>query len=387
MKKLIFLPVIMALLISSCVSSKKQIRKGRYDAAVKTSVRKLHKKPSKEKEILNLDRAFKYANQNDLERINFLRLSGQPEIWEEVFGIYARMKDRQNLVRALPTSVLTAIGFQLINYDNEIVEAKKKAAEFLYAHSLRLLENKDKQSARQAYTELKRVKSLFATYKDVDKYIQESIYMGTSFALFIMKNNTGIPLPPSFERELQKMSLTDLNTMWVKYETIKTSNVNYDYNIVLNIRVIDVSPDALKEVHFEETKKVPDGFEYVLDGNGNVMKDTLGNDIKVPKTKIISCKVIETQQNKAVTISGTLDFINTRTGQVIKTDGITSQYFFEHLSAMANGDIEALKPETKEKLKLRPLPFPNDFEMILGAADIIKDMSSNIIRQNRNLIY
>lgn len=373
--------------LGGCVSSRKQFQRGNYDEAIRISVKKLHKNPDKEKEILNLDRAYKYAVQRDIERIAFLKKSGQPEIWDEIFSIYAVLKNRQEKVRVLPQQILSAIGFQLQNYDNDIIEAKKKAAEFLYAHSLKLLENKDKACARQAYDQLMKVKSYYSTYKDVDLYIQKALQMSTTYVLFTMKNNTGIPLPPSFESELQKISLADLDSKWLRFETQKVNGRDYDYIILLNMRVIEATPEGVKEIHYTESKEVPDGFQYVLDSHGNVMKDSLGNDIKIPKTKTISCNIIETQQNKAVTISGTIDFINLTNSQVIKTDPITSQFFFNHMYAVAQGNFEALKPETREKLNLRPVPFPTDFDMILRAGDIIKDMSRNIIMRNRNIIY
>jgi len=387
MKNIFLIILIFNLFTGGCISPRKQIQRGNYDTAINVSVKRLQRKPNKEKEIINLDKAYKYAMQRDNDRISFLRKSGQPEIWEEIFLTYADMKNRQEKVRVLPQNVLTAIGFRFQDYDNDILEAKKKAAEFLYAQSLKLLETKDKGNARLAYDQLLRVKSYYSTYKDVDLYIQKALDLGTTYILFTMKNNTGIPLPPSFETELQRISLSDLNSKWLRYETVKTEEINYDYIILLNIRVIDVSPEALKETHYTESKEIPDGFQYVLDAHGNVMKDSLGNDIKTPKTKIISCNVIETQQNKAVTISGTLDFINLNNSQVIKTDPVTSQFFFDHLYAEAQGNFEALKPETREKLNLRPVPFPNNFDMILRAGDIIKDISRNIIIQNQNIIY
>ena len=39
---------------------------------------------------------------------------------------------------------------------------------------------------------------------------------------------------------------------------------------------IEVSPEQIKEREYEDTKEIEDGFEYVLDGNGNVAKDSSG---------------------------------------------------------------------------------------------------------------
>jgi len=387
MKNILLIFLFFSLIFEGCISSRKQIQRGNYDAAIYVSAKKLLRKPEKEKEIINLDKAYKYAMQKDNERIVFLKKGGQPDIWEEVFSIYENMKNRQEKVRILPQNVLTAIGYKFQDFDNEIIEARKKAADFLYTYSIKLLQNNDKASARQAYDQLLRVKNYYASYKDVDTYLQKASQLGTTYILFTMKNNTGIPLPPSFETELQKISLYDLNSEWLRFETVKQDDRNYEYIILLNITLIDVSPEGLKETHYSEKKEIADGFKYVYDAHGNVMKDSLGNDIKTPKTKIINCDIIETQQHKAVTISGTLDFIDLNNSQVIKTDPISSQFFFDHLFAVAQGNWDALRPETKEKLNSRPLPFPNDFEMILNAGSIIKDISRKIISQNKNLIY
>ena len=50
---------------------------------------------------------------------------------------------------------------------------------------------------------------------------------------------------------------------------------------------------------YKGEKNIKDGFTYVLDTNGNVMKDSLGNDIKVDKIVKISAKKIEFEQTKS----------------------------------------------------------------------------------------
>ena len=211
--------------------------------------------------------------------------------------------------------------------------------------------------------------------------------MGTSYVLFKMQNNTGTPLPPNFETELTKISLTDLDADWIRYHTHKTTGTTYDYNIVVNMKNIMVSPEAVKEIQYTESKTVPDGWQYLLDAHGNVRKDSLGNDIKVPKTKVITCIVEETYQNKKATIAGTLDYVNNANNQLIKTDPIAADNFFEYRSAVANGDFNALKPETREKLGRKPVPFPPSFDMILQAGQTLKGMVKNIILANKEVLY
>ena len=151
------------------------------------------------------------------------------------------------------------------------------------------------------------------------------------------------------------------------------------------MKMIDVSPEQVKEVHYTDTKEV-EGWQYALDDDGNVMKDTAGNDIKVTVMETISCNVIESQQHKACIITGTLDYWDNRTKQIIKTDPVTAEFFFDNFWAVAHGNYDALSDETHRKLKNRAMPFPPDEMMILNTASILKNMTKEIIYRNRHIV-
>lgn len=375
----------------SCSNSSKLMKSGNYDAAIRKSSQKLKRKKQNDKEIVVLEQAYQKANDHDRERISFLKKEGKPDNWDEIFAVYSRMAQRQENVKALIPLHIAGQNrdahFDIVNYSDEIIQAKKNATEYFYAHALSLLDRRNKPDARLAHSELLRVKSYSGNYKEVDKELQRAKDLGTSYVLFKMKNTTGVPLPPSFEDELTKISLAELNGEWLRYHTHETKGWVYDYVIVVNMKNINVSPEAVKETAFTETKNIPDGFEYVLDANGNVKKDSAGNDIKKPKTKTISCNVIETYQNKKAIIAGSLDYINNSTGQLLKTDPIASENFFEYRSFGAIGDINALKPETKAKLGTKPVPFPSGFDMLLQAGQVLKGMVKDIIYKNKNILF
>ncbi len=377
--------------IISCSSSTKLMKSGNYDSAIHKSVRKLKRKKQNDKEIVVLEQSYQKANDRDRENISFLKKEGKPDNWDDIFAVYAKMAQRQeNLKPLLPLHITgqnRGAHFDIVNYSDEIIQAKQKATEYFYAHALSLLDRKNKPDARIAHSELLRVKGYSGNYKDVDRELQRARNLGTSYVLFKMKNTTGVPLPPTFEDELTKISLAELNSEWLSYHTHEAKGLNYDYVIVVNMQNINVSPEAVKETNYTETKIIPDGFQYVLDANGNVKKDSAGNDMKTPKTKTISCNVIEAYQNKKAIIAGTLDYINNTSGQLMKTDPIASENFFEYRSLVAIGDINALKPETKARLGNRPVPFPPGFDMLLQAGQILKNMTKTIILNNRNVLY
>ncbi len=386
MKNTIYLLILSFLLLGCSKSSLKYLQKGQYDNAIDKSVKALLKDPNDPEELNVLAQSYKLANQRDNQKIEQLRLSGQPDIWDAIFSTYALLQKRQENVAKLQQPILNHIGYQYINYNNEIVEAKKKAAEYFYVHAKKLLEKNEKFDARIAYDELQKLKNMFANYKDVDDLSVKAYNIGNTYVLFKVENNSQSILPMSFESELAKTSVSDLNQKWTIFHTRAVDNFYYDYYIRVNIKMIDISPESLNQNHYVDKKEVQDGWKYLLDANGNVKKDSLGNDIKVPKFKTISCKVTEVQQYKACVISGTLDFFNNETKQIIKTDPIRADWFFKNNYATTMGDLNALSAQSTQKLQSGFIPFPTNGDMIMQSGNVLKSMAKDIIKRNAYLL-
>ncbi|MCD4728144.1 MAG: hypothetical protein K8R46_10810 [Pirellulales bacterium] len=378
--------LLIPLMILGCKSPKNLIKDGNYDEAVKILVKKLSVNPDKEKNIIYLKQSYKAVNQKDIDRINYLRKTGQPNIWYEVYQHYDKLKNRQDLVKALPPDVLSQIGFKSVDYDNDVIEAKKKAAAYLYAHAQMLLKKEDRQSARQAYEELLKVSKLYNDYKDVDALLRRALVMGTNYVLFKMQNKSGVLLPLSFENELMSISLADLDRTFINYDSKAVKGRNYDYNIVVNIRVINVSPEQLDRNHFTESKKIQDGWKYKYDKDGKIVKDSTGKAIKIPKYKIIECFITEVHQRKTATISGSVDYINNHTSQLINTTPVSATSVFEHHSAIFNGNLDACTPQTLLMLNTTTVPFPSNAAMILDAGDKLKSTIKDIIWDDDYLV-
>lgn len=384
MKKILFLSLIITLL-AGCTSSTKYLARGEYDEAIEKSVKKLIRKPANVKEINVLKKAYNLANTNDQDYINRLKLSGQPDIWDEVFNRLRIMNERQGKVERLQSSVLNKIDFKRVDYNNEIALAKTKAADYYYAHGVQLLEKGDRISARQAYTEFQNAKRYYPNYKEVDAKIQTALFQGTNNVLFRVQNKTRVIIPKDFESDLLKISLKGMNRQWLNFDTYADNSLYYDFTVYLNLKVIDVSPEKIKEINYEDTKTITDGWEYKLDNKGNVMKDSAGNDIKIPKKVTIRCKVIENQMDKRSMVSGTLDFYDNRSNQLVHTQNITTESVFQHSYANFRGDERALSDKSKGMLKNRPIPFPSDLQMISNTAEDLKRIAKDIISQNSRL--
>ena len=388
MKKQIIILIGIVIFISSCNISRKQLQRGQYDIAVNTAVVKLQRKPTKEKEILVLEEAFPKAVQKDKDRIKYLHTEGKPDRWDEIFQLYSHMKARQSMVKTVTPMTLPGrtVDFKYEDYDKLIVEAKRKAAAYFYAHAKKLMQQNDRFAYRQAFDELLKTKNYVSTYSDVEALLIQCVDLGTTHALLIAVNNTIYKLSNDFMVNLIDHQTGDLNSMWVMYHTKDDRKGNYNVNIEVILEVADVSANNIKENRRTETKEVKDGWDYVLDGEGNIKKDTLGNPIKVIRYKTIRCEVIETIQFKEAHVGGEIKYINNENSQVIRSFPIGADHRFEWIFTVANGDLDALSPKTRKSLGNRPVPYPSDIDMLWGANETLRSVIINSIHSNRRIL-
>jgi hypothetical protein len=379
----------LALLIG-CASPEKLMMQGNYDAIIEKSVKNLIKNPSSEEDAVMLDKAYTLANERDQERVKYLKVEGNPNTWDEMLSLYSSMKNRQSSVkRVLPLKINgQMVQYKFVDYDAEIVAAKTKAAEYYYNHGLSLMENKTKESYRQAYYELVKAKDYSGgSYRNVDQIISEARELGMSRVLIGVENRTIINLPPEFTDGLIAVNANDINTNWVEYYTRQLDKtMKFDYYIDIILQVIEVSPDLVQNNDLIEKKTVENGFEYALDPRGNVMKDTAGNDIKIKKYKEIQCTVIESHQLKDCNIRGEIEFTSANPQALLKKQPIAAGTHFEHVSARAVGDVNALSPEKKQLVAVEPIPFPDDIRMIIDCTEALKRSIYEAITYNRGVI-
>ncbi len=389
MKRTIGILFVAAMLLSGCGSSKKQLETGNYDAAISKAVAELRKKPDSEKDIETLERAMNIALEQDNERIRFLKMEGRANAWDEIYMIYQKMNDRQSAVRTVTPIRYQgrSIEWPYVDYMQEMVDAKKKAADFYYEHGQELMKNNTKESYRQAYAEFARARDYMGDYPNIDQMMQESHYLGISRAWVTVKNYSAIQFPEEFEKELLALDFPRLNKEWVEYHiTMPDNDTQIDYQININLRTIAVSPDRQYQRDTLVKATVEDGFEYVKDARGNVMKDSLGNDIKVKKFKELQCALIQTVQAKECVIQGDVEMLSFYPERTIKKEPIGARSNFEHISARAIGDVNALSEEQKKMLQSQPVQFPMDIDMVIMCTENLKSAIRGFMQANRRYI-
>ncbi|MFP8487809.1 hypothetical protein ACKGJO_01825 [Gracilimonas sp. Q87] len=384
MVKRIFVLLFSVLILTGCNSSEKLLQKGEYDRAIEKAVKKLRKDPGNDKELYVLKEAYTKANTFDMDQISFLEKEGRSENYVRIYQLYGKLDRRQDRIKTLPTRLMNE--FRIVNYDDQLIATKEQAAETAYQQGLKYLDLGGKENARRAFYEFENVQSLYPNYKDVNDLQREASYLGTNQVLFVVENNSEIMLPERFESELRKISLGELNDHWIQYSVYENEDVNYDYFVSLNINRITMSPEGLEREKYTETTEIQDGMKYVLDERGNVMKDSLGNDIKVPNMINVSAEIETRRQYKEAMVGGSLDYIDLRTEQLVKSDNIGVTAVFDHISGSYTGDERALSQESKAITERNTVPFPNDEFMLMDAATLLKEKAKDIMYRNRGLL-
>lgn len=379
MKKYIWFPMLVFLLIN-CSSPRQLIKNGRYDDAVKVLVKKLRIKPENEKHISDFLYAYRVANKINHDSLNMLKQSGQPDIWYAIYENYNALKLREDLIKTLPETVLEKIEFKYLDFSKDIENAKMNAATYLYAHAEKLLKNESKQDARQAYDELLKVTKLYDDYRETDELLRKALVMGTDYILYKVENNSASVLPQSFIYELNNLNLQGFDELFIRFDNYRVSGRTYNYELVLDLRSVMISPEKFKESHYVESKKVVEDYEVKKDNEGNVVKDETGNPVKIPLYKTISCKITEFVKLKSAKVDAWVSFYKSDFNTVVNTTPITAETHFSNIHAVAKGDIRACSEKTLQLLNQPKLPFPSNTSML-------QDLSVKLKRAVKQVIW
>jgi hypothetical protein len=375
----------------SCTSVEKLVDSGQYDKAIYFSTNKLSgAKVNKAEFVKVLETAFKKATDRDMAFVEKLKNEGNPESWETILSVYATISNRQESIR--PLLPLTdengkKANFLFVNTNDLEKEAKEQTINFLYSSAKDFLQEarstKDRIPARKAYDALLRLKNYSARFMDVPQLEREARELGITKILVNVLNYSQAVFPAGLEDEILRLGFRDLDREWQKFDAYPEKNREYDLGITLILSNVQVSPGAVSEKSFIEKKEIPDGFQYLLDEKGNVKKDTAGNDIKLPKNKVIEAQILEVFQSKSAGLSGRLEVVDLHTKGVRESRDINTVAIFENRAASFKGDERALTEDTKKRLGNRPAVFPTDAILLLEAARKLRPLVISELRKIR----
>ncbi len=395
MKKTTLLFLLATVFIASCSSIKsteKAINSGNYDKAISLSVKNLAKNKYKEKNqpyVVMLRDAFKKATDRDSDKILFLEKENNPDNLEAIYTLYQRLSNRQEKIKPLlPLKILRSgknADFDIVNYNNKIIEAKENYSAALYENAVTLLNegSQNKMNYRRAFDEFQHLNKINSNYKDTRSLLEEAHQKGIDFVFVSVNNDTHQFIPRRLEDDLLAIDTYGLNDLWTKYHSRRDDRINYDFDLELNFRRIDVSPEQIHEKEIIKEKQIKDGKKYLLNDKGEVVKDSLGNKIKVDKFKKIRCQFYRFTQFKSSKVIGVVKYINNANNQLLERFPIQSEFVFEHVYANYDGDRRALEESFYRLTELRRVRFPSNEQMIYDTGRDLKDKLKRIITRNK----
>ncbi|MEL6668727.1 MAG: hypothetical protein AAFY36_12945 [Bacteroidota bacterium] len=381
------------MLLPACGNIDKLVESGDYEAAIERAQRNLTGRQKKNpRYVMALEEAVNRANARDVQRASDLKRRGPSADWTAVFRIYDNLNRRQIALRPLLPLVDKdgrEARFNLVRVQPLLAEARQNAAAQTYADAQSLLTEGrlgNKAAARQAYATLEQVNYYMAGYRDTPELLREAEDLGVVYVVLQLENRSRAFLPAGFERELLNLRHVNMDSQWRRFHLQPVRGQTYDYRAILAIDDIAVSPERLTERIYTDEKEITDGEEYVLDENGNVAKDSLGNDITQPRQIIIRADVVEVLQTKNAIVSGSLEISDLNTGRVLERRQLTAEGLFENYASTFQGDRRALSSQTRQRLGNSPIPFPADESLILLAAEQLKPILQDELAGSMNLL-
>lgn len=390
--KSIYLLLFTALFSISCNSVKrtqKFVSQGNYDEAIELATKKLQKdKGAKEYDshIRLLEEAYLKAKDQDTRQIAFLKKENSAAGAKEIYYTYLDLESRQNLIRPLLPLYSNEMGrnanFVFSDYSSDLLAAKDAYVKSLYQEAVVYMQRNNKQDYRSAFNVLCELEEVQANYKDVNQLKEDAHFQGTDFVFVTLNNHTGQFIPFRLEQDLLDFNTYGLNDFWTEYHAQKESGINYYLGIDLNFQTIQISPERISDKQYNRKQRIQDGYDYRRDRGGNIVRDSLGNPIKIEKFIDVSATVYITNQQKSVFVGGTVVYRDLKKRQQLNSFPLSSEFVFENSFATVRGDKRALTGEDITLLGNHFIPFPNNEQMVFDAGTDIKERFKEILKDN-----
>ena len=389
-KQLLLLSIL--LFIASCgvKQTRNLLTSGNYDEAIDNAVSNLRSNKDKKGNqdyVYLLEEAFFKAKERDLNSLNLLEQDKNPANLEKIFNTYVLLDNRQEKIKPLlPLKLLKEnknAKFIFENYNKQIVESKSALSKYLYDNSKALLKSTNKLEIRKAYDDLEYLNQINPNYLNTLQLQEEALIKGRYYVNVALRNQTNLVIPVALQNDLLDFNTFGMNDKWTVYHNSIQKQIKYDYQIIVNFRAINITPEQIKEKEFVKEKVIKDGLKDLLDKNGKPVKDSLGKTIRVDNLKTIVIRIREFNQFKACQISANVDYIDFKNKQLLQSFPLASESVFQNDYATYNGDKRATEESYYSYFNRKLVPFPSNEQMVYNTGEDLKSKLKGIFVNNK----
>ncbi|MFA9188376.1 hypothetical protein AAGV33_08465 [Flavobacterium sp. FBOR7N2.3] len=389
-KQLLLLSIL--LFIASCgvKQTRNLLTTGNYDEAIDNAISNLRSNKDKkgnQEYVYLLEEAFFKAKERDLNSLNLLEQDKNPSNLEKIFNTYVQLDNRQEKIKPLlPLKLLKEnknAKFTFDNYNKQIVESKSALSKYLYDNSKALLKSTNKLEIRKAYDDLEYLNQINPNYQNTLQLLEEALIKGRYYVNVALRNQTNMVIPVALQNDLLDFNTLGMNDKWTVYHNSLQKQIKYDYQIIVNFRAINITPEQIKEKEFVKEKVIKEGLKDLLDKNGKPVKDSLGKTIKVDNLKTIVIRIREFNQFKACQITANVDYINFTNKQLLKSFPLASESVFSNDYSTYKGDKRATEETYYSYFNRKLVPFPSNEQMVYNTGEDLKAKLKAILVRNK----
>jgi hypothetical protein len=387
MKQLLITSVLF-LILTSC-SGRKQIENaisnGNYDNAIEHALQKLSKnkdKKHKQDYILMLQDAYSKVLEKDLRDIDHLKKDGNPEQYQHIYEIYLALEARQNAIKHIMPLQINGKNLYLKfgDYSSELIDYRYKTSNYLMNKGVVLLNSNDKYKAREAFDLFRYIDTINPNFKDTQSLIIEAQKKGTDYIVVSIENKTDQIIPKPVAEDLLRFNTYGLNQFWTVYHAAYAADTNYDFEMQIQLKHIEISPEQINSQQKLKQKEITDGWEYDRDTNGAILIDSLGNKIKINKIINVRARYFEVNQYKYAQMTADVVYKDLQRNQTLDIFTINSEFVFEHFYSRIRGDKRALNKQELKLIKNVSAEFPSNAQMVQHTGEAIKLKLKHIMR-------
>ena len=336
----IIFSLVLILSVAACKSSKKQFKKGNYEAAVLLAVKKLRSKPDHSNSKVVLKEAYKAAQGSAIASIELKKSSNDEFKWDAIIDQYRRLNVLYTeLLRC--SSCLNEVSPK--SYQLALNKALDAGAEVHFKYGKKLLVTKEKSNARLAYLQFKKTLEYKSNYTGAENLLNESIVIGREIiALSSLPVASGdLELSSQFFVQQMVQSLNRAGYFFASFYSLNELNDNklkYDQLVDIKFDGYSIGQTYVKE---KVENLARDSVQVTT------IKDSLG--IKQPVYGSVEAELHLFY--KSIESYGLLDLkiINPTTDQIVYQNKFPGSAVWEYQWGFYQGDKRAL---TKGELQL-----------------------------------
>ena len=341
--------IVLSILMVSCSTGKRALEKGDYDKAIYQAVSRLQKDTDNRKALNTLKSAYGFAMEDHQTKIREAKLSSDVLRWEQVIQEYEELNRIADEIRKCPAC--REVVPEQNKFISELAEAKLNAAEVRYARGLKLLAEKNRQSARQAYVDFERAEQLYPNYKDAKQKIDDAYWAA------VLKV---VVEPVEVQRGVYALSNEYFQNKIFEYLENYESKSFIKFYTPKQAKREDLVPDQILTLSFDDFVV---GQTYVKERIEEVKRDSVKIGTSSDKKDVYGTVTAKVSIfDKTITSIGLLDFrvLDWRTKNIISQEKMPGTFVWKDQWGTYRGDERALSDAYLRIANKRegPLPAP-----------------------------